>query len=59
MFAQHHSVFNRFSLALVVLGLCVLQGCGFELRKPPSYAFKTIYSSVPTTTSLGAQLKRQ
>ena len=59
MFAQHRPVFKRFSLALVVLCLCVLQGCGFELRKPPSYAFKTLYSSVPTTTPLGAQLKRQ
>ncbi len=52
-------LFSRFGLAWVVLCLCVLQGCGFELRKPPSYAFKTLFSSVPTTTPLGAQLKRQ
>lgn len=59
MFATRQHFLNRLLLALLVLSLCALQGCGFELRKPPSYAFKTLFSGVPATTSLGGQLKRQ
>jgi LPS-assembly lipoprotein len=59
MITQHRHLFRRLGLVWVTLCLCVLQGCGFELRKPPSYAFKTLFSSVPVTTSLGGQLKRQ
>jgi LPS-assembly lipoprotein len=35
-----------------------LAGCGFELRKPPSYAFNTLYSSVPIASPFGAKLQR-
>jgi len=35
-----------------------LSGCGFELRKPPSYAFKTLYSSIPVVSPFGVKLKR-
>ena len=35
-----------------------LAGCGFELRKPPSYAFKTLYSSIPVVSPFGVKLKR-
>ena len=35
-----------------------LAGCGFELRKPPSYAFKTLYSSIPVMSPFGIKLKR-
>ena len=35
-----------------------LAGCGFELRKPPSYAFKTLYSSIPVVSPFGIKLKR-
>lgn len=59
MFATRHHFLTRLLLAVLVLSLCALQGCGFELRKPPSYAFKTLFSGVPATTSLGGQLKRQ
>lgn len=59
MFATRRHFLNRLFFAALVLSLCVLQGCGFELRKPPSYAFKTLFSGVPSTTSLGGQLKRQ
>jgi len=33
-------------------------GCGFELRKPPRYAFSTMYSSIPIMSGLGIKLKR-
>ena len=59
MIAHHRHLLRRLVLAWVVLCLSVLQGCGFELRKPTNYAFTTLFSSVPATTSLGGQLKRQ
>ena len=35
-----------------------LAGCGFELRKAPTYAFSTFYSSIPIASPLGAKLQR-
>ena len=35
-----------------------LAGCGFELRKPPSYAFNTLFSSIPIVSPFGVKLKR-
>ena len=59
MFFQPHHLIARWVLAVSLLCVSMLGGCGFELRKPPSYAFGTLFSSVPVTTSVGAQLKRQ
>lgn len=41
--------------ALMTSGLA---GCGFELRKSPSYAFKTLFSSILVTSVFGLKLKR-
>jgi LPS-assembly lipoprotein len=35
-----------------------LAGCGFELRKPPRYAFETLFSSIPIVSPFGVKLKR-
>jgi LPS-assembly lipoprotein len=35
-----------------------LAGCGFELRKPPRYAFNTLFSSIPIVSPFGVKLKR-
>jgi LPS-assembly lipoprotein len=35
-----------------------LTGCGFELRKPPRYAFSTMYSGIPIVSPFGVKLKR-
>lgn len=35
-----------------------LAGCGFELRKPPRYAFGTLFSSIPIVSPFGVKLKR-
>jgi len=35
-----------------------LGGCGFELRKPPRYAFNTLFSSIPIVSPFGVKLKR-
>lgn len=39
----------------VMLGLV---GCGFELRKPPRYAFTTLFSTIPVVSPFGVKLKR-
>jgi len=35
-----------------------MAGCGFELRKPPNYAFNTLFSSIPIASPFGAKLRR-
>ena len=35
-----------------------LAGCVFELRKPPRYAFSTMFSSIPIVSPFGVKLKR-
>lgn len=35
-----------------------LTGCGFQLRQPPNFAFKSIYTDVAPTSVLGSELKR-
>jgi LPS-assembly lipoprotein len=35
-----------------------LVACGFELRKPPEFVFKTIYANVAPTSVLGTELRR-
>jgi LPS-assembly lipoprotein len=48
------------SLRLLLVGVLAfaLAACGFELRKPPEFAFKTIYANVAPTSVLGVELKR-
>jgi LPS-assembly lipoprotein len=41
------------SLAMVSLG-----GCGFALRKAPSFAFSTLYSGLSEASPLGVELRR-
>lgn len=40
------------------LALTCLAGCGFQLRQPPSFAFKSIYTNIAPTSVLGVELKR-
>ncbi len=35
-----------------------LVGCGFELRKPPRYAFSTLFNSIPIVSPFGVKLTR-
>ena len=37
----------------------LLAGCGFQLRQPPKFAFRTLYTGVAEGSSLGNELKRQ
>lgn len=48
---------RRSALALLAVATG-LGGCGFALRKPPRYAFGTIYLSLPAGSSLRASLTR-
>ena len=49
---RRRSLLGTGSLALL------LAGCGFELRKPPSFAFQSIYLAVPPISQLGLELQR-
>ena len=48
-------VFAASSAALALVGL---SGCGFALRKAPSFAFATLYSSLAESSPLSVELKR-
>ena len=37
----------------------LLTACGFHLRRPPEFAFRSIYVDMPASSTLGAELKRQ
>jgi LPS-assembly lipoprotein len=50
---------RRRSFLLLLSAVGVLPGCGFELRRPPDFAFRTLYTGAADGSSLGAELKRQ
>ncbi len=50
-----HTTRRTWLMAALGLGLA---GCGFELRKPPNYAFRTLFSSIPVVSPLGSRLQR-
>jgi LPS-assembly lipoprotein len=35
-----------------------LVGCGFQLRQPPEFAFKSIYIAMPPSSAMGLELRR-
>ncbi|MBC5785563.1 hypothetical protein H8N03_21665 [Ramlibacter sp. USB13] len=39
-------------------GAALLAGCGFQLRKPPDFAFDTLVVNAPESSPLGAELRR-
>ena len=49
---------RHFSLALWGGGVVVLSGCGFELRQPMRFAFKTVYLTLPSNSALGVEMRR-
>lgn len=50
---------GRRAFAVGVAGLLLgLAGCGFQLRQPPNFAFKSIYTAVAPNSVLGSELKR-
>ena len=53
-----HKLQRRSVLALLCAGSAGLGACGFALRQPPNYAFRTVYLSLPPGSSLRAPLKR-
>ena len=48
---------SRRSLLAIVAG--TVAGCGFQLRKAPDFAFRTLYTGAPESSSLGTELRRQ
>ena len=50
---------RRFCLSLLLSGTALgLAACGFALRRAPEFSFKTLYSPLAETSSLGVELKR-
>ena len=50
---------RRLWLTLMASGAALsLAACGFELRKAPNFAFKTLFSPLPEGSPLGVELKR-
>jgi LPS-assembly lipoprotein len=50
---------RRFLLTATATGAgLLLSGCGFELRKAPTFAFKTLFSPFPEGSLIGIQLRR-
>ena len=45
--------------ALAASAAPLLTACGFHLRRPPEFAFRSIYVDMPASSTLGAELKRQ
>jgi LPS-assembly lipoprotein len=50
---------GRFVRFLVLAALLGLSACGFHLRQAPDFAFKSIYTDIPSSSVMGAELKRQ
>lgn len=44
--------------ALALGAVATLPGCGFALRQPPNFDFKTLYTNFSAGSSLGNQFKR-
>jgi LPS-assembly lipoprotein len=58
--ASTSSLSKRHALTqLGVWGLAgMLSACGFELRKAPTYPFKTLFTGIPEASVFGQELKR-
>ncbi|WP_036596911.1 LPS assembly lipoprotein LptE [Ottowia thiooxydans] len=54
-----HSVNTRRRFLLALPVPMVLAGCGFALRKPPDFSFRSIYVAMSPGSSLGNELRRQ
>ena len=50
---------RRRTLLATTLSAPLLGACGFALRKPPEFAFKTIALAMPANSSLTTELRRQ
>jgi LPS-assembly lipoprotein len=48
---------RRRSLLVCAVAPVLLAGCGFELRRAPNFAFRTIYIGSPPASALGNELK--
>lgn len=53
-----HDIKRRSTLALLLTGSAALASCGFALRQPPNYAFRTIYLALPPGSTLRRPLTR-
>jgi LPS-assembly lipoprotein len=47
------------SLAIIVLALATLTGCGFQLRQPPAIGFAAVYLSSANPSAVANDLRRE
>ena len=52
---MHRRVYLGLLVSSAALGLA---GCGFELRRAPAFSFRTLYSPLAESSTLGVALKR-
>lgn len=55
---QRRHLLCRLSLPMVALASSGLAGCGFALRQPTQFAFKTVYLTLPANSALGTEMRR-
>jgi len=55
---NRRSLLRHLGLALSSGGVVAVSGCGFELRQPQRFAFKTVYLTLPANSALGVEMRR-
>lgn len=55
---QRRTLIQTARVAAVVVFAAGLAGCGFELRKTPEFAFKTLYTGASENSLIANELKR-
>jgi len=59
---QRRQFLRTFTLGLTAGGAALassnLSGCGFALRQPSQFAFKTVYLTLPVNSDLGTEMRR-
>ena len=55
---NRRSLLRHLALALSSGGVVAVGGCGFELRQPLRFAFKTVYLTLPANSALGVEMRR-
>jgi LPS-assembly lipoprotein len=49
---------RQLALGLSVGSVLAVSGCGFELRQPTRFAFKTVYLTLPVNSALAVEMRR-
>jgi LPS-assembly lipoprotein len=53
-----HKLSLGLTAGVAVMASSALSGCGFALRQPSQFAFKTVYLTLPANSALGTEMRR-